>query len=86
MGEKGEIVVRSPYAFHGYLQADSVGMTAGKDGWRKTDDMGYLEGGYLKVLGRKSHVISRGITIVFPSVVEKMMLEFDGVSKVNFRF
>ena len=83
MGEEGEVCVRSPLAFKGYLQEESKGMKITKDGWIYTEDAGCLtEEGYVKVFGRKSDVISRGTVLTYPLAVERMMLQFPGVSKV----
>ena len=84
MGETGEIVIRSHFAFHGYLQEESKGLKMTKEGWVYTDDAGSLSpDGYVKVMGRKSDVISRGISLTYPGVVENMMLAFPGVEKVS---
>ena len=83
-GHEGEILVRSPYAFRGYLQQESKGMSIDENGWIRTDDAGCLEaGGLLKVFGRKSNVISRGIILTYPAVVERMMLKIPGVASVR---
>jgi len=84
LGEEGEIVVRSPYAFRGYLERESKGMTIDPSGWIHTGDAGCLEeGGMLKVFGRKSNVISRGITLTYPIVVEKIIIQIPGVAAVR---
>ena len=83
MEEEGEIVIRSPLAFTGYLHAESVGMKITKEGWIHTGDMGYLTPqGYVKVLGRKGQRIKRGTRMIYPIQVEKMMMKFPGVEMV----
>ena len=82
MGEAGEIVIRSPFAFNGYLQQEAKGMTIDVDGWIKTDDAGCLEGGYVNVFGRKSNVISRGAVLIHPADVERMIINAAGVAEV----
>ena len=84
MGQSGEIALRSPFAFKGYLQEESKGMQISQDGWIHTGDGGSLyPDGYIKVLGRQSDEISRGTIIIYPSVVEAMIVKFPGVSKVG---
>ena len=82
MGKEGKILIRSPLAFRGYLQNEDKGMTICKDGWIHTGDIGSLHNGYLKVLGRMSDIIKKGSSIIYPPLVEKMILELHGVSKV----
>ena len=87
MGKDGELVVRSPLAFRGYLSRvdgrEVRGMDVDGDEWVRTDDVGSLHpGGLVKVYGRKSHVISRGIAIVYPIEVERIILQMSGVYKV----
>ena len=83
-GEIGEIAIRSVMATHGYLHGER-GMRMENDGWIYTDDAGCLsKDGYIKVMGRRSQVISRGVTLTYPGVVEKMMLRFPGVQKVRY--
>ena len=82
LGEQGEILVRSPLAFKGYLQPESKGAVVDAQGWLHMDDAGIMApGGYLKVLGRMSFVISRGITITYPAVVEQFMVKCAAVDK-----
>ena len=84
MGEAGEIIIRSPFSFRGYLQKESAGMTISDDGWIKTGDAGSLHGNSLKVYGKKSNVILRGIKLIYPMVVEREMIKFPGISKVRY--
>ncbi|HLI54980.1 MAG TPA: AMP-binding protein [Acidimicrobiales bacterium] len=45
----------------------------------RTGDLGRLEGGHLRVLGRKSTVIIRGGANVYPAEVERVLAEAPGV-------
>ena len=84
MGETGEVVVRSPFAFKGYLQEEATGMKITKEGWIYTTDAGYLTAdGYLNMYGKKSQVISRGASKIYPVAVERMIAQFMGVAKVG---
>ena len=83
LGQPGQVVLRSPFAFRGYLQHESSGMQLAKDGWIYTGDGGVLtEGGYIKVIGRRSDIISQGSILIYPSVVEGMISNFPGGAKV----
>lgn len=69
-GEIGQISVRSPDAFTGYLRADgSVATQAGE--WCHTGDLGSLSAtGHLEVVGRRSAVHRMGYTL-HPEVIER---------------
>ena len=80
LGDQGEILIRSPFVFKGYLQRESQWAMLDGQGWLNMDDAGIMApGGYLKVLGRMSFVISRGITITYPGVVEQMLMKCEEV-------
>ena len=55
-GEVGQVMIRGPPLFHGYLNTDNV-ETMSPDGWFPTGDLGYLDkGGALYVTGRSKEV------------------------------
>lgn len=59
--ETGEICVRGPGLFSGYLAltgGDHDGHDALRDGWLHTGDLGFLDGGELYVTGRIKEVLS----------------------------
>ena len=58
-GEEGEILVRGPGVFDGYLHLEDETRDAfTEDGWFRTGDLGWLDpDGYLFVSGRKSTLI-----------------------------
>jgi acyl-CoA synthetase (AMP-forming)/AMP-acid ligase II len=69
-GERGEILVRSPFRMEGGGQDDSRFV----DGYLRTGDLGYLdEDGFLWVEGRVSDMINRGGLKVFPDEVEEVL-------------
>lgn len=77
VGDTGEVVVRSPGVFKGYL--DSPGLTDAvltDDGWFWTGDVGVFdEDGYLYLVDRiKDVVIVSGFN-VYPSEVEGVLME-----------
>ncbi|MFE4667352.1 AMP-dependent synthetase/ligase [Streptomyces sp. NPDC056716] len=75
MAQDGEIVVRGPSVFHGYLNDERATRSVLRGGWLATGDLGYLDGdGYLTITGRKKDVIiTGGGTSVSPSALEHRM-------------
>ncbi|MBW1799786.1 MAG: AMP-binding protein, partial [Deltaproteobacteria bacterium] len=60
-GESGEIIVRGPECFVGYLNPELNEMYFDDDGWFHTGDLGRRdEEGYVEVTGRKKDIIIRG--------------------------
>lgn len=53
-GAVGEIEIRGPSLFAGYVGAEGTGL---RDGWLPTGDLGYLDDGELYVTGRRKDVI-----------------------------
>ncbi len=80
-GDTGEIVIRSPGVFKGYL--DAPGITSSvltEDGWFWTGDMGVFDDdGYLHIVDRiKDIVIVSGFN-VYPSEVESVLMNHPDV-------
>ncbi len=80
-GDTGEIVIRSPGVFKGYL--DAPGITSSVltgDGWFWTGDMGVFDDdGYLYIVDRiKDIVIVSGFN-VYPSEVESVLMQHPDV-------
>ncbi|NUP81980.1 MAG: long-chain fatty acid--CoA ligase [Nonomuraea sp.] len=76
LAEDGEVLVRGPLVFLGYLQAGgSVQPVVDADGWLATGDIGSLdEDGLLRIVDRKKEMIitSSGKNIA-PSAVESLL-------------
>jgi long-chain acyl-CoA synthetase len=54
----GEILVRGPSLFHGYVGDETATRAALRGGWLATGDLGHLDSdGYLTITGRKKDVI-----------------------------
>ena len=70
-GAAGEIVVRGPNVFGGYLDRPEETAAAFRDGWFLTGDVGRLdEEGYLYLLDRKKDIIITGGENVWSAEVE----------------
>ena len=81
VGDEGEIVVRSPGVFCGYLNdQDASDAILSEDGWMWTGDVGILDAdGYLYLVDRiKDIVIVSGFN-VYPAEVENVLMQHPGV-------
>ncbi len=76
---EGEIWVRGPMLFDGYLGHDP-NQTFTPDGWFPTGDLGRVdEAGRLHVEGRRSDLILCGGENVYPAEIEASLLDISGV-------
>jgi long-chain acyl-CoA synthetase len=81
LGEAGEITVRGPGVFKGYLNKPEATEAALRDGWLYTGDIGLLDAdGYLYFQGRKKEMIKCSGYSVFPEEVEQMLTRHPAVS------
>jgi acyl-CoA synthetase (AMP-forming)/AMP-acid ligase II/thioesterase domain-containing protein/acyl carrier protein len=79
-GGIGEIVVRGPSVFSGYMDDPEASHAAFHDGWFKTGDAGRLDDdGNLFVTGRLKEMINRGGEKVAPSEVDAVMASHPAV-------
>jgi malonyl-CoA/methylmalonyl-CoA synthetase len=72
-GAEGEVLLRGPQVFSGYLNDDAATAAAfHADGWFRTGDIGRLDPatGYLHITGRLKELIISGGLNVFPQEVE----------------
>jgi malonyl-CoA/methylmalonyl-CoA synthetase len=82
LGEQtdGELWVRGPTVFSGYLgkpAATAERFTSG--GWFRTGDLGVVDDGYVRLLGRSSEVVISGGHNVYPAEVEDVLLTYPGI-------
>ncbi|WP_234052980.1 MULTISPECIES: AMP-binding protein [unclassified Xanthobacter] len=82
-GEVGEIAIRGPNVFKGYLNDEAGTASAFHDGWFLTGDMGRMdERGLFEIVDRrKNMIISSGFN-VYPAAVENAIYEHPAVEEV----
>nr|WP_283805871.1 AMP-binding protein [Bradyrhizobium sp. ARR65] len=81
-GERGEIWIRGPTVFSGYLDAPELNQAAFIDGWFRTGDIGSLdEDGFLSLHGRLSELINRGGEKIAPAEIESALLRHPAVAE-----
>ncbi|MEE2663742.1 MAG: class I adenylate-forming enzyme family protein [Myxococcota bacterium] len=83
LGDRGEVLLRSPFLMDGYFENEAATREAMRDGWYHTGDLGALdEDGYLQVVGRLRDVIRTGGETVAPSEVEAALVDHPDVEEV----
>jgi long-chain acyl-CoA synthetase len=72
---EGEILLRGPHVFMGYLNQPERTAETLRDGWLHTGDVGYLDNeGYLKITDRmKDIIITAGGKNITPSEIENQL-------------
>ncbi|HEV2781443.1 MAG TPA: acyl-CoA synthetase [Actinophytocola sp.] len=80
----GEIEVRGPNLFLGYLNRPDATASVMRDGWFRTGDMAVLEpDGYLRIVGRRAtDLIKSGGYKIGAGEIENALLEHPGVAEV----
>lgn len=82
-GQPGEIIVRGPQVFAGYLDApEETARVFTSEGWFKTGDIGVNRDGYITMADRKKELILSGGFNVYPSQVEAAIRSIPGVADV----
>lgn len=75
VGETGEICVIGPAVFPGYYNNPEANLTAFRDGWFRTGDLGHLDkDGFLYVTGRASDMYISGGSNIYPREIEEKLL------------
>jgi acyl-CoA synthetase (AMP-forming)/AMP-acid ligase II len=83
-GETGALYVKTPFAFHGYLNKDisEINSPITDDGWFNTGDYGYLdESGSLFITGRLKDLIIHGGINISPASVENLLMEHPDIQE-----
>ena len=74
IGESGEILLRGPVLFKGYLLDGAISRPTGEDRWFHSGDMGRLDdSGFLHVLGRLDNMFISGGENIHPEEVERAL-------------
>ena len=83
-GTFGEVAVRSPSLFGGYLNRDEATAEAFRDGWFLTGDLAArAPNGYLRIVGRRStDIIKSGGYKIGALEIESVLLSHPAVSEV----
>lgn len=79
-GETGEIMVDTPTCMDGYWRAPEKTNKAIVDGWYRTGDLARRdEAGFIYFIDRKDSMIVSGGENIYPTEVENVLHEYDGV-------
>jgi cyclohexanecarboxylate-CoA ligase len=82
-GGTGEIVVRGPECFVGYLNSALNKKYFDEDGWFHTGDLGRVdEEGYVEVTGRKKDIIIRGGENISAKELEDVLFTHPNINEV----
>jgi long-chain acyl-CoA synthetase len=80
VGERGEILCRSPGVFAGYWNRDAATAETFRDDWLCTGDAGYIDpDGDIFIVDRIKDIIIRGGYNVYPNEVEDVLMRHPAV-------
>ncbi|MFS0751044.1 o-succinylbenzoate--CoA ligase [Oceanobacillus sp. 1P07AA] len=80
----GEIIVRGPMVTRGYYKRTEANDKVFENSWLHTGDMGYLdEQGYLYVVDRRNDLIISGGENIYPSEIENVLVQIDGIEEAG---
>ena len=80
-GTVGQVTVRSPTAFSGYLRQPDATSAVMRGGWYATGDLGFLDGdGYLTLVDRAKDMIVSGGENVYSVEVERALMRHPAVA------
>lgn len=81
-GEVGELCLRGPQMFGGYLNSPEATREAVRDGWFRTGDLARRdEAGAVTICGRRKEMYISGGENVFPGEVEAALADCPGVAE-----
>ena len=79
-GSQGEIVVRGPTVFRGYLDDPELTAASFLGSWFRTGDLGRIdEDGYVHITGRIKEIINRGGEKISPVEIDLVIQSLPGV-------
>lgn len=82
-GEEGEILVKGPQVFPGYLNQPEATEKSFHDGWYRTGDIGVMEpDGFVRLVARIKEVIITGGFNVYPAEVEEALREHPDIDDI----
>ncbi|QTH60127.1 long-chain fatty acid--CoA ligase [Corynebacterium hindlerae] len=74
-GVEGELLVKGPQVFKGYLNQPEATADSFHDGWYRTGDIGVMEeDGFVRLVARLKEVIITGGFNVYPGEVEEVLM------------
>lgn len=74
-GEEGEVLVKAPQVFKGYLNQPEATAATFHNGWYRTGDIGVMEpDGFVRLVARIKEIIITGGFNVYPGEVEEVLL------------
>ena len=76
----GELLVRGPNVFSGYLDRDDETALATRDGWLNTGDIAQFDHGWGVIVDRAKDMFISGGENVYPAEVESIIAEMAGIS------
>ena len=80
IAKDGELLVKGPCLFQGYLRDGIIQPQTDNDGWFHTSDIGTLsETGEVTILGRKDNMFISGGENIHPEEIERALMMIDGV-------
>jgi cyclohexanecarboxylate-CoA ligase len=83
IGQEGEILVRGPELFLGYIRAEDNEGAFDVDGYFRTGDLGHVtEDGCIVVTGRRKDLIIRGGENISPKEIEDALVSHPAVAEV----
>ena len=82
LSAEGEILVKGPCLFMGYLEADGIRSARDEEGWFHTGDDGTIsDDGTITVLGRRDNMFISGGENIHPEEIEKALTAIDGIEE-----
>jgi long-chain acyl-CoA synthetase len=82
-GQVGELIIRGPQVMAGYWNDPDATAAALRDGWLFTGDLGTCdETAFFKIVDRKKDLIITSGENVFPTDVEHVLRQFEGVEDI----